>query len=37
MGKTPLVPAVPKKLGRAGTTRNWRSTLKLAELAVRPD
>jgi uncharacterized protein (DUF1697 family) len=37
MGKTKLVPAVAKKLGLAGTTRNWRSTLKLAELAVRPD
>jgi len=37
MGKTKLVPAVAKKLGLAGTTRNWRSTLKLAELAARPD
>ena len=37
MGKTKLVPAVAKKLGLAGTTRNWRSTLKLAELAMRPD
>jgi uncharacterized protein (DUF1697 family) len=36
-GKTRLVPAVAKKLGLAGTTRNWRSTLKLAELAARPD
>jgi uncharacterized protein (DUF1697 family) len=37
MGKTKVVPAVAKKLGLAGTTRNWRSTLKLAELAARPD
>ena len=37
MGKTKLVPAVAKKLGLAGTTRNWRSTLKLAELAAHPD
>lgn len=37
MGNTKLVPAVAKKLGLAGTTRNWRSTIKLAELAARPD
>jgi uncharacterized protein (DUF1697 family) len=37
MGRTKLVPAVAKKLGLAGTTRNWRSTLKIAELAARPD
>jgi uncharacterized protein (DUF1697 family) len=37
MGKTKVVPAVLKKLGLTGTTRNWRSTLKLAELAARPD
>ncbi len=37
MGRTKLVPAVARKLGLAGTTRNWRSTLKLAELAARPD
>jgi uncharacterized protein (DUF1697 family) len=34
MGKTRLVPAVAKKLGLAGTTRNWRSTTKLADLAA---
>jgi uncharacterized protein (DUF1697 family) len=37
MGKSKLVPAVTKKLGLVGTTRNWRSTMKLAELAARPD
>lgn len=37
MGRTKLVPAVSKKLGLLGTTRNWRSTLKIAELATRPD
>jgi uncharacterized protein (DUF1697 family) len=37
MGKSTLVPAVTRKLGLLGTTRNWRSTLKLAELAARPD
>jgi uncharacterized protein (DUF1697 family) len=37
MGRTKLVPAVTKRLGVFGTTRNWRSTLKLAELATRPD
>jgi uncharacterized protein (DUF1697 family) len=34
MGRTRLVPAVAKKLGLAGTTRNWRSTTKLADLAA---
>lgn len=34
MGKSTLVPAVMRKLGLAGTTRNWRSTGKLADLAV---
>ena len=34
MGKSTLVPAVMKKLGLAGTTRNWRSTGKLADLAA---
>jgi uncharacterized protein (DUF1697 family) len=34
MGKSRLVPAVMKKLGLAGTTRNWRSTQKLAALAA---
>jgi uncharacterized protein (DUF1697 family) len=33
MGKTKLVPAIAKKLGLQGTTRNWRSTMKLADLA----
>jgi uncharacterized protein (DUF1697 family) len=37
MGKSKLVPVVTKKLGLTGTTRNWRSTVKLAELAARPD
>ena len=34
MGRTKLVPAVMKRLGLAGTTRNWRSTSKLADLAT---
>jgi uncharacterized protein (DUF1697 family) len=34
MGKTTLVPAVMRKLGLAGTARNWRSTLKLTDLAA---
>jgi uncharacterized protein (DUF1697 family) len=34
MGRTKLVPAVARKLGLAGTTRNWRSTTKLAALAA---
>jgi len=34
MGKSRLVPAVMKQLGLAGTTRNWRSTQKLAALAA---
>jgi uncharacterized protein (DUF1697 family) len=34
LGKSKLVPAVMKKLGLAGTTRNWRSTQKLADLAA---
>jgi uncharacterized protein (DUF1697 family) len=34
MGKTKLVPPIAKKLGLVGTTRNWRSTTKLAELAA---
>ena len=34
MGRTTLVPAVMKKLGLAGTVRNWRSTMKLTELAA---
>jgi uncharacterized protein (DUF1697 family) len=34
MGKSKLVPAVMKKLGLAGTTRNWRSTRKLAGIAA---
>lgn len=34
MGTTRLVPAVMKKLGLVGTTRNWRSTTKLADLAA---
>ena len=37
MGKSRLAPAVMKKLGLVGTTRNWRSVTKLAELATRPD
>ena len=34
MGKANLTPALMKKLGLAGTTRNWRSTQKLAALAT---
>ena len=34
MGRTTLVPAVMRKLGLAGTARNWRSTTKLADLAA---
>jgi uncharacterized protein (DUF1697 family) len=34
MGKANLTPAVMKKLGLAGTTRNWRSTQKLTDLAA---
>jgi uncharacterized protein (DUF1697 family) len=37
MGRSKLVPAVMKKLGLAGTTRNWRSTQKLADLAAAMD
>jgi uncharacterized protein (DUF1697 family) len=37
MGRSTLVPAVMKKLGLAGTTRNWRSVTNIAELATRPD
>ena len=33
MGKSTLVPKVTKRLGLSGTTRNWRSTNKLADLA----
>ena len=33
MGKSTLVPKVNKQLGLSGTTRNWRSTNKLADLA----
>ena len=33
MGKSMLVPKVMKRLGLSGTTRNWRSTNKLADLA----
>lgn len=33
MGKTTLLPKVTKRLGLSGTTRNWRSTNKLADLA----
>ena len=33
MGKSTLVPKVTKRLGLNGTTRNWRSTNKLADLA----
>ncbi len=34
MGKTTFVPAVMRTLGLAGTARNWRSTMKLADLAA---
>jgi uncharacterized protein (DUF1697 family) len=34
MGRTTLVPAITKKLHLLGTTRNWRSTQKLADLAT---
>ena len=34
MGRTKLVPAVVKRLGIPGTVRNWRSTVKLRDLAA---
>ena len=34
MGRTKLVPAVAKKLGLAGTARNWRTVTTLVEMAA---